>query len=130
MEDKGKDKIPLGEESASSTHRYHRQSISTQATVPARPEIQPQDEEQEHEDLFMARLLSMVGSFEQLVKNPRMQKFLKSQQGDSQVESSHHATDRSIGQTPNVDEHVGRTPIVTTSPILPHVQAQDPAMNG
>ena len=54
MADKGKDKIPLGEESASSTRRYHRQSTGTQATVPTRPEIQPQDEEQEQEDLFMA----------------------------------------------------------------------------
>ena len=72
----------------------------------------------------------MVGSFEHLVKNPRMQKFLKSQQGDSQVESSHHAMDHSIGQTTIVHEHVGRTPIVTTNPILPQVQAQDPGMNG
>ena len=91
MADRGKGKLPP-EESSSSTHRHRRDTVGAQVSASARTEHVPQVsmsvEEQEQEDLFQAQLLSMVGTFQELVKNPRMKKFLKSRREDSQAESS------------------------------------------
>ncbi|MCO5570816.1 hypothetical protein L7F22_024544 [Adiantum nelumboides] len=59
-------------------------------------------EEQEENDLFTAQLMSMMGTFEQLAKNPQMQKLLKTKDY--------------------------RT--VVTGPVQHVTQAQDPARNG
>ncbi|MCO5558673.1 hypothetical protein L7F22_012259 [Adiantum nelumboides] len=59
-------------------------------------------EEQEENDLFIAQLMSMMDTFEQLAKNPRMQKLLKTKDY--------------------------RT--VVTEPVQHVTQAQDPARNG
>ena len=127
MEDKGKDKLPtVAEEGSSSTHRHRRDRAGAQPTASARTERVPQPsmtaEEHEQDDLFVAQLMSMVGTFEQLVKNPRMQKFLKTEahKTASQAGRSQHATSK---QT----EHVERVPMVQAGPVLHTSQVQDPA---
>ncbi|MCO5592417.1 hypothetical protein L7F22_046420 [Adiantum nelumboides] len=77
--DKGKGKLPV-EESSSSTCRHRRETADTTFMASARtaarttsaPRPSMTAEEQEENDLFTAQLMSMVGTFEQLVKNPRM----------------------------------------------------------
>ncbi|MCO5600483.1 hypothetical protein L7F22_054596 [Adiantum nelumboides] len=86
MADKGKGKL-LVEESSSSTRRHRRETaaVDTQFMASARttartsraPRPSMTAEEQEENDLFTAQLMSMMGTFEQLAKNPRMQKLLK-----------------------------------------------------
>ena len=127
MADKGKDKLPtVEEEGSSSTHRHRRDRAGVQPTASARTERVPQPsmtaQEQEQDDLFAAQLMSMVGTFEQLVKNPRMQKFLKTDahRTVSQAGWSQHATSK---QT----EHVERVPMVQAGPVLHTSQVQDPA---
>ena len=83
MADKGEGKPLFEGESSSSTRRQQRVFTDTQETGPARTETQLQNEEQDLDDMFHAQLLSMVGTFEQLIKNPRMKKFLQSHKGDS-----------------------------------------------
>lgn len=130
MADKGEGKPLFEGESSSSTRRQQREFTDTQETGPVRTETQPQNEEQEQDDIFHAQLLSMVGTFEQLIKNPRMKKFLQSRKGDSQAESSLHATGRMKEQVPLVSEHAQRTPIATTCPAPQEVQAHAQALNG
>ena len=72
----------------------------------------------------------MVGTFQELVKNPRMQKFLKSKKEDSQAESSQHAVKRKQEQIPEKLEHAEKTPIVAAGPMQEATLAQDPAVNG
>ena len=133
MADKGKAKLPP-EESSSSTRRHRRDTAGAQVSASARTEHVPQvsmsAEEQEQEDLFQAQLLSMVGTFQELVKNPRMQKFLKSKKEDSQAESSQHAVKRKQEQIPEKLEHAEKTPIVAAGPVQEATLAQDPAVNG
>ncbi|MCO5582004.1 hypothetical protein L7F22_035894, partial [Adiantum nelumboides] len=86
MADKGKDKLPI-EESSSSTRRHRRETAAadTQFMASARtttrtaraPRPSMTAEEQEENYLSTAQLMSMMGTFEQLAKNPRMQKLLK-----------------------------------------------------
>ncbi|MCO5581846.1 hypothetical protein L7F22_035735 [Adiantum nelumboides] len=77
MADKGKDKLPV-EESSSSTRRHRRETAAadTQFMASARTARAPRPsmtaEEQEENDLFTAQLMSMMDTFEQLAKNPRM----------------------------------------------------------
>ncbi|MCO5580806.1 hypothetical protein L7F22_034677 [Adiantum nelumboides] len=95
MADKGKDKLPV-EESSSSTRRHRRETAAadTQFMASARRARAPRPsmtaEEQEENDLFTAQLMSMMGTFEQLAKNPRMQKLLKTKdyRTGSQAETS------------------------------------------
>ena len=129
--DKGKTKLPA-EETSSSTRRHRREITDARmsASVQTQPVTQPamSMEEQEQEDLFHAQLLSMVGTFEQLVKNPRMKKFLQSHKGDSKAESSQHAVER---QREHVVEHVAEAPVMPTGLVQPTVPAQDqPPVNG
>ncbi|MCO5560643.1 hypothetical protein L7F22_014260 [Adiantum nelumboides] len=85
-------------------------------------------EEQEENDLFTAQLMSMMGTFEQLAKNPRMQKLLKTKdyRMGSQAETSQQATSRQR----QVTEPVERVPTVVTGLVQHVTQAQDPARNG
>ncbi|MCO5557861.1 hypothetical protein L7F22_011433 [Adiantum nelumboides] len=135
MADKGKDKLPV-EESSSSTRRHRREtaaadtqfmaSARTAARTARRPSMTA--EEQEENDLFTAQLMSMMGTFEQLAKNSRMQKLLKTKdyRTDSQAETSQQATSRQR----QVTEPVERVPTVVTGPVQHVTQAQDPARNG
>ncbi|MCO5602021.1 hypothetical protein L7F22_056148 [Adiantum nelumboides] len=99
--DKGKDKLPV-EESSSSTRRHRRETAAadTQFMASARTARDPRPsmtaEEQEENDLFTAQLMSMMGTFEQLAKNPRMQKLLKTKDYRTglQAETSQQATSR------------------------------------
>lgn len=99
MADKGKEKV-TAEESSSSARRLRRATTGAQPSASARTALIPQPsmtaEEQEQEDLFTAQLMSMMGTFEQLAKNPRMLKFMKSrdQEVDSQAEPSQRAVRR------------------------------------
>ncbi|MCO5577338.1 hypothetical protein L7F22_031167 [Adiantum nelumboides] len=105
MADKGKDKLPV-EESSSSTRRHRRETAAADtqfmasARIAARTARAPRPsmtaEEQEENDLFTAQLMSMMGTFEQLAKNPRMQKLLKTKdyRTGSQAETSQQATSR------------------------------------
>ncbi|MCO5564890.1 hypothetical protein L7F22_018558 [Adiantum nelumboides] len=72
--------------------------------------------------------MSMMGTFEQLAKNPRMQKLLKTKdyRTGSQAEISQQATSRQR----QVTEPVERVPIVVIGPVQHVTQAQDPARNG
>ncbi|MCO5579289.1 hypothetical protein L7F22_033143 [Adiantum nelumboides] len=100
MADKGKDKLPV-EESSSSTRRHRREtttadtqfmaSARTAARTARAPRPSMTAEEQEGNDLFTAQLMSMMGTFEQLAKNPRMQKILKNKglQDGSNEQSTH-----------------------------------------
>ncbi|MCO5576955.1 hypothetical protein L7F22_030776 [Adiantum nelumboides] len=85
-------------------------------------------EEQEENDLFTAQLMSMMGTFEQLAKNPWMQKLLKTKdyKTGSQAETSQQATSRQR----QVTEPVERVPTVVTGPVQHVTHAQDPARNG
>ncbi|MCO5586123.1 hypothetical protein L7F22_040063 [Adiantum nelumboides] len=133
MADKGKDKLPV-EESSSSTRRHRRETAAadTQFMASARTARAPRPsmtaEEQEENDLFTAQLMSMMGTFEQLAKNPRMQKLLKTKdyRTGSQAETSQQATSRQR----QVTEPVERVPTVVTGPVQHVTQAQDPARNG
>ena len=130
MADKGKTKLPAEETSSSS--RRHRRDLPGAEVTPARPDTVSQPamslEEQEREDLFHAQLLSVLGTFEKLSKNPRMKKLLQSHKGDSQAESSQHAVER---QREHVVEHVAEAPVMPTGPVQPTVPAQDqPPVNG
>ncbi|MCO5592049.1 hypothetical protein L7F22_046043 [Adiantum nelumboides] len=133
MADKGKDKLPV-EESSSSTRRHRRETAAadTQFMAFARTARAPQPsmtaEEQEENDLFTAQLMSMMGTFEQLAKNPRMQKLLKTKdyRTGSQAETSQQATSRQR----QVTEPVERVPTVVTGPVQHVTEAQDPARNG
>ncbi|MCO5581160.1 hypothetical protein L7F22_035038 [Adiantum nelumboides] len=128
MADKGIGKLPV-EESSSSTRRHRRETADTTFMASARtaartasaPRPSMTAEEQEENDLFTAQLMSMVGTFEQLVKNPRMQKFLKTKahKTDSQAETSQQA----ISQQREVTEPVERTPSVGTGPVQHVTQA-------
>ena len=133
MAHKGQGKLPP-EESSSSTRRHRRDTAGALVSASARTEHVPQvsmsAEEQEQEDLFQAQLLSMVGTFQELVKNPRMQKFLKSKKEDSQAESSQHAVKRKQEQIPEKLEHAEKTPAVAAGPVQEAILAQDPAVNG
>ena len=136
MADKGKGKLPP-EESSSFTRRHRRERAGAQVSASARTERVPQPsmtaEEQEQDDLFTAQLMSMVGTFEQLVKNPRMRTFLKSRQEDTQAESSRHVKERSQRSTSIAREHVDRTPHVTNmepGPVQQVVQAHGQGVNG
>ncbi|MCO5605150.1 hypothetical protein L7F22_059330 [Adiantum nelumboides] len=137
MADKGKDKLPV-EESSSSTRRHRRETTAadTQSMASARtaartaraPRPIMTAEEQEGNDLFTAQLMSMMSTFEQLAKNPRMQKLLKTKdyRTGSQAETSQQATSRQR----QVTEPVERVPTVVTGPVQHVTQAQDPARNG
>ncbi|MCO5573582.1 hypothetical protein L7F22_027354 [Adiantum nelumboides] len=137
MADKGRDKLPV-EESSSSTRRHRRETAAadTQFMASARtvartaraPRRSMTAEEQEENDLFTAQLMSMMGTFEQLAKNPRMQKLLKTKdyRTGSQAETSQHATSRQR----QVTEPVERVPTVVIGPVQHVTQAQDPARNG
>ncbi|MCO5576701.1 hypothetical protein L7F22_030516 [Adiantum nelumboides] len=137
MADKGKDKLPV-EESSSSTRRHCRETAATDtqfmasARTAARTTRDPRPsmtaEEQEENGLFTAQLMSMMGTFEQLVKNPQMQKLLKTKdyRMGSQAETSQQATSRQR----QVTEPVERVPTVVTGPVQHVTQAQDPARNG
>ncbi|MCO5593551.1 hypothetical protein L7F22_047565 [Adiantum nelumboides] len=137
MADKGKDKLPV-EESSSSTRRHRRETAAadTQFMASARtaarttrvPRPSMTVEEQEENDLFTAQLMSMMGTFEQLAKNPRMQKLLKTKdcRTGSQAETSQQATSRQR----QVTEPVERVPTVVKGPVQHVTQAQDPARNG
>ncbi|MCO5574239.1 hypothetical protein L7F22_028021 [Adiantum nelumboides] len=134
--DKGKDKLPV-EESSSSTRRHSREtaaadtqfmaSARTAARTARAPPLSMTAEEQEENDLFTAQLMSMMGTFEQLAKNPRMQKLLKTKdyRTGSQAETSQQATSRQR----QVTEPVERVPTVATGPVQHVTQAQDPARN-
>ncbi|MCO5570837.1 hypothetical protein L7F22_024565 [Adiantum nelumboides] len=123
MADKGKDKLPV-EESSSSTRRHRREtaaadtqfiaSARTAARTARAPRPSMTAEEQEENDLFTAQLMSMMGTFEQLAKNPRMQKLLKTKdyRMGSQAETSQQATSRQR----QVTEPVERVPTVVTGP--------------
>ncbi|MCO5602619.1 hypothetical protein L7F22_056753 [Adiantum nelumboides] len=137
MADKGKDKLPV-EESYSSTRRHRREtaaadtqfmaSARTAARTARAPRPSMTAEEQEENDLFTAQLMSMMCTFEQLAKNPRMQKLLKTKdcRTGSQAETSQQATSRQR----QVIEPVERVPTVVTGPVQHVTQAQDPARNG
>ncbi|MCO5575341.1 hypothetical protein L7F22_029141 [Adiantum nelumboides] len=133
MADKGKDKLPV-EESSSSTRRHRRETAATdtQFMASARTARAPRPsmtaEEQEENDLFTAQLMSMMGTFEQLATNPRMQKLLKTKdyRTGSQAETSQQATSRQR----QVTEPVERVPTVVIGPVQHVTQAQDPARNG
>ncbi|MCO5573202.1 hypothetical protein L7F22_026969 [Adiantum nelumboides] len=138
MVDKGKDKLPV-EESSSSTRRHRREtaaadtqfmaSARTTARTARAPRPSMKAEEQEENDLFTAQLMSMMGTFEQLAKNPRMQKLLKTKDYGtvSQAETSQQATSRQR----QVTEPAERVPTVVTGRPVQHVtQAQDPPRNG
>ncbi|MCO5591899.1 hypothetical protein L7F22_045892 [Adiantum nelumboides] len=137
MADKGKDKLRV-EESSSSTVRHRREtatantqfmaSARTAARTARAPRPSMTAEEQEKNDLFTAQLMSMMGTFEQLAKNPRMQKLLKTKdyRTGSQAETSQQATSRQR----QVTELVERVPTVVTRPVQHVTQAQDPARNG
>ncbi|MCO5585783.1 hypothetical protein L7F22_039719 [Adiantum nelumboides] len=133
MADKGKNKLPV-EESSSSTRRHRRETAAadTQFMASARTARAPRPsmtaEEQEENDLFTALLMSMMGTFEQLAKNPRMQKLLKTKdyRTGSQAETSQQATSRQR----QVTEPVERVPTVVIGPVQHVTQAQDPARNG
>ncbi|MCO5602854.1 hypothetical protein L7F22_056993 [Adiantum nelumboides] len=137
MADKGKDKLPV-EESSSSTRRHRRETatVDTQFMASARtaartaraPRPSMTAEEQEENDLFTAQLMSMMGTFEQLAKNPQMQKLLKTKdyRTGSQAETSQQATNRQR----QVTEPVERVPTVVTGPMQHVTQAQNPARNG
>ncbi|MCO5569002.1 hypothetical protein L7F22_022707 [Adiantum nelumboides] len=124
MADKGKDKLPV-EENSSSTRRYRREvaaadtqfmaSTRTAARTARAPRPSMTTEEQEENDLFTAQLMSMMGTFEQLAKNPRMQKLLKTKdyRTGSQAETSQQATSRQR----QVTEPVERVPTVVTGPV-------------
>ncbi|MCO5563869.1 hypothetical protein L7F22_017520 [Adiantum nelumboides] len=124
MADKGKDKL-LEEESSSSTRRHRREIAATDtqfmayARTAARTARAPRPsmtaEEQEENDLFTAQLMSMMDTFEQLAKNPRMQKLLKTKDytTGSQAETSQQATSRQR----QVTESVERVPTVVTGPV-------------
>ncbi|MCO5553880.1 hypothetical protein L7F22_007406 [Adiantum nelumboides] len=137
MADKGKVKL-LVEESSSSTRKHRREtaaadtqfmaSARTAARTARAPRPSMTAEEQEENDLFTAQLMSMMGTFEQLAKNPRMQKLLKTKdyRTGSQVETSQQATSRQR----QVTEPVERVPTVVTGPVQHFTQAQDPARDG
>ncbi|MCO5566335.1 hypothetical protein L7F22_020012 [Adiantum nelumboides] len=137
MVDKGKGKLPA-EESSSSTRRHHREtaaadtqfmaSVRTAARTARAPRPSMTAEEQEENDLFTAQLMSMMGTFEQLAKNPRMQKLLKTKDYRTglQAETSQQATSRQR----QVTEPVERVPTVVTGLVQHVTQAQDPARNG
>ncbi|MCO5600026.1 hypothetical protein L7F22_054134 [Adiantum nelumboides] len=137
MADKGKDKLPV-EESSSSTRRHRREtaaadtqfmaSARTAARTAGAPRPSMTAEEQEGNDLFTAQLMSMMGTFEQLAKNPRMQKLLKIKdyRTGSQAETSQQATSRQR----QVTEPVERVPTIVTGPVQHVTRAQDPARNG
>ncbi|MCO5551968.1 hypothetical protein L7F22_005476 [Adiantum nelumboides] len=137
MADKGKDKLPV-EESSSSTRRHRREtagadtqfmaSARTAARTTRAPRPSMTVEEQEENDLFTAQLMSMMCTFEQLAKNPRMQKLLKTKdcRTGSQAETSQQATSR----LRQVTEPVESVPTVVTGPVQHVTQAQDPARNG
>ncbi|MCO5608505.1 hypothetical protein L7F22_062716 [Adiantum nelumboides] len=133
MVDKGKDKLPV-EESSSSTCKHRRETAAadTKFMASARTARAPRPsttaEEQEENDLFTAQLMSMMGTFEQLAKNPRMQKLLKTKdyRTGSQAETSQQATSRQR----QVTDPVERVPTVVTGPVQHVTQAQDPARNG
>ncbi|MCO5599712.1 hypothetical protein L7F22_053817 [Adiantum nelumboides] len=103
MANKGKDKLPV-EESSSSTRRHRRETAATDtqfmasartaARIARAPWPSMTAKEQEENDLFTAQLMSMMGTFEQLAKNPRMPKLLKTKdyRTGSQAESSQQAT--------------------------------------
>ncbi|MCO5562472.1 hypothetical protein L7F22_016099 [Adiantum nelumboides] len=105
MADKVKDKL-LVEESSSSTRRHRREtaaagtqfmaSARTAARTARAPRPSMTAEEQEENDLFTAQLMSMMGTFEQLAKNPRMLKLLKTKdyRTGSQAGTSQQATSR------------------------------------
>ncbi|MCO5579890.1 hypothetical protein L7F22_033754 [Adiantum nelumboides] len=120
MADKGKDKLPV-EESSSSTRRHRRETAAadTQFMASARTARAPRPgmtvEEQEENDLFTAQLMSMMDTFEQLAKNPRMQKLLKTKdyRTGSQAETSQQATSRQR----QVTEPLERVPTVVTGPV-------------
>ncbi|MCO5560644.1 hypothetical protein L7F22_014261 [Adiantum nelumboides] len=127
MADKGKDKLPV-EESSSSTRRHRREtaaadtqfmaSARTAARTARAPRPSMTVEEQEENDLFTAQLMSMMGTFEQLAKNPQMQKLLKTKdyRTGSQAETSQQATSRQR----QVTEPVERVPTVVTSTLHRH----------
>ncbi|MCO5599536.1 hypothetical protein L7F22_053642 [Adiantum nelumboides] len=137
MADKGKGKLPA-EESSSFTRRHRREMAATDtqfmasARTAARTARAPRSsmtaEEQEEKDLFTTQLMSMMGTFEQLAKNPSMQKLLKTKdyRTGSQAETSQQATSRQR----QVTEPVERVPTVVTGPVQHVTQAQDLARNG
>ncbi|MCO5553853.1 hypothetical protein L7F22_007379 [Adiantum nelumboides] len=103
-------------------------SARTAARTARAPRPSMTAEEQEENDLFTTQLMSMMGTFEQLAKNPRMQKLLKTKDywTGSQAETSQQATSRQR----QVTEPVERVPIVVTGRVQHVTQAQDPARNG
>ncbi|MCO5571715.1 hypothetical protein L7F22_025462 [Adiantum nelumboides] len=103
-------------------------SARTTARTARAPRPSMTAEEQEENDLFTAQLMSMMGTFEQLAKNPRMQKLLKTKdyRTGSQAETSQQATSRQR----QVTEPVERVPTVVTGLVQHVTQAQDPARNG
>lgn len=135
MADKGKEKV-TAEESSSSTRRLRRATTGAQPSASARTALIPQPsmtaEEQEQEDLFTAQLMSMMGTFEQLAKNPRMLKFMKSrdQEVDSQAEPSQRAVRRQRILEQTFLEHADKVTAVETGPVQHVTQAQDPVRNG
>ncbi|MCO5610284.1 hypothetical protein L7F22_064520 [Adiantum nelumboides] len=111
MADKGKDKLPV-EESSSSTRRHRREtaaadtefmaSARTAARIARAPRPCMTAEEQEENNLFTAQLMSMMGTFEQLAKNPRMQKLLKTKDyrtGTGPARNGHRSNEHSTHPT-------------------------------
>ena len=79
--------------------------------------------------LFRAQLASMVETFQLMILNPRMQKFLQDKE-DLQAEASLHAQERQRDSVPIVQEHGHTTPIGVVGSTPPTMHVQHPQFNG